>query len=193
MQHQGLLFCWLSCSARVICFSKTSRNAKVGLSEHTHFLCRKERMAKLRWGERREGEVICPAPSTWVASLLIVTTRAAAYPSWHLSSGSWLAGLLFLKKSLRWVWEAERGKEPTFVEVYSSKHSVRNFISIIEPLCDPPHVNVWFLHPNFGSFTCSSGHSPTLLWPSQKGVICKHFESWSPPLQQYKQLSSSSL
>ena len=41
-QHQGLLFCWLSCSAGVICFSKTSRNAKVGLREHTHFLCRKD-------------------------------------------------------------------------------------------------------------------------------------------------------
>lgn len=103
-------------------------------------------MAKLRWGERGEGEVTCPAPSTWVGILLIVTTRAAAYPSWHLSSGSWLAGLLFLKKSLRWVWEAERGKEPTFVEVYSSKYSVRNFISIREPLCDPPSVNVWFFY-----------------------------------------------
>lgn len=134
LQHQGLLFCWLSCSARVICFSKTSRNAKVGLREHTHFLCRKEGMslcclqAVIRRGA---GEVTCPAPSTWVWILLIVTTyqQLIVFDIFLMTAG-WQV-FCFFKKSLRWVGDAKRGKKPTFIEVYPPKYSASYFIYLI--------------------------------------------------------------
>lgn len=126
LQHQGLLFCWLSCSARVICFSKTSRNAKVGLREHTRFLCRKEGMslcclqAVIRRGV---GEVTCPlhppeCEFCWslppISSLSYLTSF-----QWQLAGRSFV----FFKKSLRWVGDAKRGKKPTFIEVCPPKYS----------------------------------------------------------------------
>lgn len=41
-----------------------------------------------------------------------------------------------------------------------------------------PRLTSDFLHPDFGSFVCSSWDSPTSPQSSQKGVICKHSESF---------------
>lgn len=99
MQHQGLLFCWLSCSAGVICFSKTSRNAKVGLREHIYFLRRKEGIspcclwAVMRGGRGRRGDTPCSLHLN--VKFVDCYHLSAAYPTWHFSSSSWLAGFLF--------------------------------------------------------------------------------------------------
>lgn len=156
-QHQGLLFCWLSCSAGVICFSKTSRNAKVGLREHTHFLCRKEGMSLccLPAAMRRQvGKVTCPAPSTWVWILLIVNHLSAAYLVWHLSNGSWLAGLLFFKKSLRWMGDTKERNQhllkSTLLRLCQIFYISLNFsVTCPRLTSDFLHTKFWKLHLSF--------------------------------------------
>lgn len=133
LQHQGLLFCWLSCSAGVICFSKTSRNAKVGLREHSLPLQEGRNVFMLPPScdeERdRRGDVPYSIHLKCAFCWLLPPINSLSY----LTSFQWLlAGRYFIfKKSLKWGGEAETGKEPRFVEVYSSKYSTRYFICVI--------------------------------------------------------------